>query len=259
VSTLTPALPTSKDATIQQVATIPIFSGWLGSWQISLARRAHSTTELAQRYDRASLSWQDTIDQFGFHTAYQHLLRKLFRQRRYALPSGRLQVLDAGIGTGAMASALHTVFDGAVDFEGVDVSSAMLNKAAKRLNDLGITAHLREADIQALPFEDAGFDVVMVAHVLEHLTEPEKALAELHRVLRPGGVVVLCVTRQSTLGTYIQMKWRTHRIAVATGLAWLRRSGFQSVRAIPFPRHSIARHLSIGYVGRKPVLNSGLH
>lgn len=151
-----------------------------------------------------------------------------------------------------MVYALHTVLDGQVDFDGVNISPAMLEKAAEHLNTLGIAARLQEADLLVLPFEDGRFDVIMVAHVLEHLADPEQALTEFHRVLKPGGIVILCVTRRSTLGRYIQLKWRTHGVAIISGLDWLRKTGFRSVRAVPFPKRSMARRLSIGYVGRKP-------
>lgn len=243
--------PVQFERSSQQAVAVPVFTGWLGSWQISLARRAHSTAELVQRYDSASSTWHDTLNQLGVVTAYRHLLNRILRQQRYAQTATPLKVLDAGIGTAAMAGALHDIVKVPVELEGIDISPAMLCKAKKQLQNRGINAHLQEANVQTLPFEGERFDIVLAAHVLEHLADPEPAVAELHRVLKPGGVVVLCVTRHSSLGAYIQMKWRTHRVARTSALGWLRRAEFQSVRAVPFKRRSIARHLSIGYVGRK--------
>lgn len=238
--------------TLAHAPTIPVFSGWLGSWQISVARRPLSPPELAKRYDQAATSWQDKIKHLGFETAYRYLLAKLLCQPRYAQSARPLKVLDAGIGTGAMSCALHSAVEGALELRGVDISPAMLERAERNLLNRGITGRLQEANLTALPFQDDSFDMVMAAHVLEHLTDPGQALAEAYRVLKPGGIVVLCVTRQSSLGAYIQLKWRTHRVAITTALGWLRSAGFQSNRAVPFQRRSIARHLSIGYVGRKP-------
>lgn len=61
-----------------------------------------------------------------------------------------------------------------------------------RARDLGVTnVAFRQGDIFALPFEDDSFDVVFSQTVLYHIPAPEKALAEIKRVLRPGGLVAL--------------------------------------------------------------------
>ena len=92
-----------------------------------------------------------------------------------------LRVLDLGCRDGALTSAYlegnHVV--------GVDVDRTALARAAKR----GIEATWADLD-DPLPFEDASFDVVVTAEVLEHLRLPERAIAEARRVLRSGGLLV---------------------------------------------------------------------
>lgn len=66
---------------------------------------------------------------------------------------------------------------------GVDYSTADLHEAETHY----------QADIQNLPFEDDSWDYVVCSHVLEHVASDEKALRELRRILRPGGVLLLCV------------------------------------------------------------------
>lgn len=53
-----------------------------------------------------------------------------------------------------------------------------------------VQPHHQRLDVQALPFNDASFDLVIANHLLEHVTDPMQALSELYRVLRPSGVLV---------------------------------------------------------------------
>ena len=95
------------------------------------------------------------------------------------IPSGSL-VLDAGCGSGRifryeLAAGCRVV--------GVDIGDEMRDNPNVQLRARG--------DIAALPFRDASFDALLASHVMEHLPEPQRALAEMARVLKPGGVVLL--------------------------------------------------------------------
>ncbi|BCJ76040.1 methyltransferase [Catellatospora sp. IY07-71] len=99
--------------------------------------------------------------------------------------SGR-RILDAGCGSGPLTAALRA--KGAV-VTGFDVSSAMIDMARKRL---GEDADLHVADLsKPLPFADAQFDDVVSSLVLHYLEDWSGPLAELRRVLKPGGRVIL--------------------------------------------------------------------
>ncbi len=97
------------------------------------------------------------------------------------------EVLDASCGTGYGIEILSRA--GASAVTGVDVSAEAIAAAEKRFGDHA--AALVEADLRGLPFEDDSFDVVVSFETIEHVEEPEKALAELRRVLRPEGVLVI--------------------------------------------------------------------
>ena len=121
--------------------------------------------------------------------------------------------------------------------------------ADTRFRRAGILAHAIQAGIGALPFADASFDLVIAAHVLEHLPEPVAALAEMRRVLRPGGWVVICITRQCWLGAYIQAKWRTHRLTPARAASWLRAAGLDAAELEEPPRGGLFRMTSLTAIG----------
>jgi ubiquinone/menaquinone biosynthesis C-methylase UbiE len=67
----------------------------------------------------------------------------------------------------------------------------MLTAAGKRTSDLGLTVDLREAEAEHLPFRDASFDTVVCTLSLCSVADDRAAIAEMHRVLRPGGQLLL--------------------------------------------------------------------
>lgn len=232
---------------------IPIFSKWIGSWRISIGRRAYSKEELAVHYDKASRVWDAKLDKFGFDEAYTTMLHKVLRQERYAIPSDGSRVLDVGIGSGAFSSAFLDLVPSRCVLSGVDLSEQMLCQAEQNLQDRNVDLSLKQADIRELPYANAVFDIVLAAHVIEHLECPRAAMLELYRVLKPGGLLIICITRRSTAGAVVQFMWRSHRVARRQALQWMRETGLRSVRSIPFDKQSMMRKLSMGYVGRKPI------
>lgn len=105
--------------------------------------------------------------------------------------SGR-RILDAGCGSGPLSAALRA--NGAV-VTGFDASAAMVDLARQRL---GEDADLHVADLAApLPFADAEFDDVVASLVLHYLEDWAGPLAELRRVLKPGGRLIVSVIHPS--------------------------------------------------------------
>ena len=103
--------------------------------------------------------------------------------RRYVGGPGR-RVLDLGCRDGALTQA----YVGGNEVVGVDADREALAEAEQ----LGIETHWADLD-QPLDFPDAGFDVVVAGELLEHLRDPKRLVAEIRRVLRPGGTFVASV------------------------------------------------------------------
>jgi SAM-dependent methyltransferase len=98
------------------------------------------------------------------------------------------RVLDAGCGSGPLSAALR---ERGATVAGFDKSAAMLKLARNRL---GPDADLRVADLgQPLPYPDAAFDDVIASLVLHYLEDWTAPLAELRRILRPGGRLIASV------------------------------------------------------------------
>lgn len=214
---------------------IPMATRRIGSWEVLISRRPLSTTDLASRYDAVSGKWARTARRFQLNTAYREplLTSRVVINLMQVEPQAR--ILDCGVGNGSLSIALDSLMKGSVDFHAIDTSAEMLVQAKSVMQRAGLNPHLQQADVLSLPYEDQSFDVVMAAHVLEHLPDPRRALAEMVRVLKPGGMVFLCVTRPSLFGRLVQFLWRTWAITEQEGIAWLNASqlvdvGYQPVR-----------------------------
>ncbi len=95
-------------------------------------------------------------------------------------------VLELGSGSGAMAAELLTRYPD-IRLTATDVDPAMLDAARSRLAPFGDRATVQQADATRLPFPDGSFDAVVSFIMLHHVIDWEAALAEVTRVLRPGG------------------------------------------------------------------------
>jgi SAM-dependent methyltransferase len=143
-----------------------------------------------------------------FHRNPSRLVRYVERRRLRAL-LGLLMcrrmdaVLEVGCGAGYLLAAV-----GSDHRFGVDLSETQLEKARARC---GPGVDLRKADAEALPFADATFDRVFCSEVLEHVLHPDKVIAEIVRVTKPDGRVVLTIPVDETI-------IRTKKLLKALGL-----------------------------------------
>jgi SAM-dependent methyltransferase len=115
----------------------------------------------------------------------RHELRESLLLDLFLSASPGPQVLDGGAGQGTMSARLERL---GFEVTSTDVSVEVVDFLRERL-----VGGVVEADLGELPFPDESFDGAVLGEVLEHIEEDVKALAEVARVLRPGGVLALSV------------------------------------------------------------------
>jgi ubiquinone/menaquinone biosynthesis C-methylase UbiE len=133
-----------------------------------------------QRYwDKASVSY-DRQMQF-----YDRVL--LADSRPWICAQATGHTLEVAIGTGLNLP----LYPARVELTGIDFSPAMLGIAQTRARQLGRMVDLQVADAQALPFPDTSFDTVVCTFALCAIPDERRAIGEMIRVLRPGGLLLL--------------------------------------------------------------------
>ena len=129
----------------------------------------------------------------GYHEAIVESYRRRTAEVCAAFLLRRLQpdaaVLDMGCGPGAITVGLARR---AGTVAGVDASAEMVESARRRAAEEGIdNASFEVGSAYDLPFHDNSFDVVYAHQLMQHLSDPVRALREARRVLRPGGLVAV--------------------------------------------------------------------
>jgi len=100
------------------------------------------------------------------------------------------RVLDAGCGAGTDLAALAPCLPSGCQLIGLDASGSLLIRAAERTGRCRDRCSLVRGDLSTIPFRAGAFDACRIDRVLQHIREPEAAIRELVRVMKPGGTLV---------------------------------------------------------------------
>ena len=133
-----------------------------------------------QAFDQQAATYDTAVQGSHARALYPHLLEELSRTEGTRL-------LDLGCGTGALTAQVLEQ-DHRRQVTGLDLSERMLARARARL---GGRVNLVQGDSEHLPFLDGSFDVVYCCDSFHHYPDPAAVLAEVGRVLTPGGVFLL--------------------------------------------------------------------
>ena len=161
-------------------------------------RNVPSSTFLRECYRAGHTTGAEFVPDDRFH---KKLKNWLFAKRiRQIAKPGRARVLEIGYARGHLLKALHN--EGSFEVEGIDFGEATF----RHLKSLGLNVSL--ASIEDKNYPAGHFDVVVGLHVLEHVQDPFKFIAEVHRILAPAGRL------------YLQIPTVAHWRARRAGKAW---------------------------------------
>ena len=214
-----------------------------------LVREQVGATPLAaqdQRRLHAALAERRTKSQEFFSSSagqWDRVRDELFGDRFHlaalaALADTTWTVGDLGCGTGQVSAALAPFVARVM---AVDASAAMLQAARKRLHGFD-NVQLRRGDLEALPIDDAQLDAATLMLVLHHVPEPERALADVARVLKPAGRVLIVDMLTHDRESYRQQMghvWlgfgedHVHRLC--------QEAGFDAIRVVALPPDARAK------------------
>jgi ArsR family transcriptional regulator len=193
-----------------------------------------------ERRLRAALAARRTMSEEFFASSagqWDRMRDELFGDRFHlsamaALADPAWTVGDLGCGTGQVAAALAPFVARVI---AVDGSAAMLQAAKKRLHGID-NVELRRGDLEALPIDDSRVDAAMMMLVLHHLPEPGRALAEVARVVKPGGRAIVVDMLPHERENYRQ---QMGHVWLGFGSEQVRRvmtdAAFEDVRIVPLP------------------------
>jgi len=141
--------------------------------------------------DDPSVNWSDDLEALHEEASRTHFIDQWTRSavlERVVMPDGNPTVADVGCSSGYLLEDLHAAYPNA-SLLGVDLIAAGLRKA----HEIVPAARLLHADACELPIADASVDAVVSVNLLEHIKDDRAALAEIARVLVPGGRAVIVV------------------------------------------------------------------
>lgn len=137
-----------------------------------------ATAQTKARYNRIA----------RFYNLMEWVPERQFKQWREKLwMSAAGNVLEVGVGTGKN----FDYYPPTMKVTGIDLADQMLTQARGYAQQLGLVVELREGDAQALDFPDNSFDTAAATFVFCSVPDPVRGLAELNRVVRPGGQILL--------------------------------------------------------------------
>jgi len=198
------------------------------------------------KHDPAERTYYEEIQEERYHYQYHipHILDWLQWRDKHVLE----------IGTGVGTDARQIISRGG-DYVGINVDKGSVDATKRALNVFGLTGMVEQSSATNLFLEDESIDVVYSFGVLHHIPEVNKAVAEIDRVLKPGGELLIMLYNRDSINYQIEIRFLRRlvlRILTLPGIIPL-------FVLLGFPREKLERHAEIyrqyGKLGQQDWLN----
>ena len=146
------------------------------------------------------------------------------------------------IGTGVGTDARRIISQGGI-YTGINVDQGSTDLTSKSLAAFGLPGAVQQASATTLPFADATFDIVYSFGVLHHIPDIEEALLEIHRVLKPGGELLVMLYNRTSINYYVEITFLRRlfrRLLIIPGMIRL-------LAVLGFPKEKLERHKKLGH------------
>lgn len=206
---------------------------------------------IGDRGERLERYWDKQAG--GYDRQMKFMDRNIFGDTREWVCSRAVgEVLEVAMGTGLNLSR----YPEDVRLTGLDLSAELQEVARGRAAKLGRAVNLVHGNAHALPFDDASFDTVVCTFGLCSIPDIDLALREMHRVLRPGGKLLLADHIAGSARLVRAVQWLLERITIPMAEEHFRRRPLEHLAGVGFEVDS-AERFKLGIVerviGYKPV------
>jgi ubiquinone/menaquinone biosynthesis C-methylase UbiE len=204
----------------------------------AIERKRRLYAKEAPKYDREA----DCTERWLFGTEH----------RGWACSKAAGDTLEVAIGTGL--NLPH--YPSEVRITGLDLSPEMLSFAVRRAKEMGRRIRVAEGDAEELPFADRSFDTVVCTYALCSVRDDARAISEIHRVLRPGGRMILVDHIRSSVPPIFWLQWLHEFVPRRTNGEYSTRRPSVHVQAGDF-RMEARNRLRAGIIERLVAVKAG--
>ena len=182
---------------------------------VDLKQQVHDFWNKAACGEAVTLKGQ-TRDAYREHSRWRYQVEPFIEEFAEFEKYAGLRVLEIGVGLGADHQRFAEA--GAILY-GADLTQRAIWHTQQRFNVEGLTSHLQICDAENLPIESNIFDLVYTWGVLHHTPNTQRAIDEVHRVLKPGGEAkIMIYHRMSIVGWLLWLRYALARCRPATSL-----------------------------------------
>ncbi len=199
--------------------------------------RHHMKSNARQEFDAWAYSYdQHFLNRWLFRPSYRIFMEELHRWRGY--DSSEYDLLDVGCGSGTLVGLLAETRLPIRRLVALDYAAQMCRVASDKAQRLGYhdAVQFVNADSEHMPFPDGCFDVITCSNSFHHYPHQEVVLAEMRRILRPGGRLMLIDGfRDNVVGWFVfdvciaAAEGQIHHVPWSTLNRWFKASGFREV------------------------------